>query len=75
MPYAIRVHAFGGPEVMKWEEVQLDGPGPGQVKIKQYAAGVNYLDVYHRTGLTRLPQCRSHRAAKARARSWPWVKA
>ena len=36
---------------MKWDEVQLGEPGPGQAKIKQYAAGVNYLDVYHRTGL------------------------
>jgi NADPH:quinone reductase len=51
MPHAIRVHAFGGPEVMKWEEVQLGEPGPGQAKIRQHAAGVNYLDVYHRTGL------------------------
>ncbi len=51
MPHAIRVHAFGGPEVMKWEEVQLAEPGPGQVRIKQHAAGVNFLDVYHRTGL------------------------
>jgi NADPH:quinone reductase len=51
MPYAIRVHAFGGPEVMKWEEVQIGEPEPGLVKIKQHAAGVNYLDVYHRTGL------------------------
>ena len=51
MPHAIRVHAFGGPEVMKWEEVQIGEPEPGQVKIKQHAAGVNYLDVYHRTGL------------------------
>ena len=51
MPHAIRVHAFGGPEVMKWEEVQLGEPGLGQVRIKQHAAGVNYLDVYHRTGL------------------------
>ncbi len=51
MPYAIRVHAFGGPEVMHWEEVQIGDPGPGQAKVKQYAAGVNYIDVYHRTGL------------------------
>jgi NADPH2:quinone reductase len=51
MPHAIRVHAFGGPEVMQWEEVQVGEPGPGQAKIKQHAAGVNYLDVYHRTGL------------------------
>jgi NADPH2:quinone reductase len=51
MPYAIRVHAFGGPEVMQWEEVQVGEPGPGQAKVKQYAAGINYIDVYHRTGL------------------------
>jgi NADPH:quinone reductase len=51
MPYAIRVHAFGGPEAMKWEEVQAGEPGTGQAKIKQYAAGVNYIDVYHRSGL------------------------
>jgi NADPH:quinone reductase len=51
MPHAIRVHAFGGPEVMQWEEVQTGEPGLGQVTIKQHAAGVNFLDVYHRTGL------------------------
>lgn len=51
MSHAIRVHAHGGPEVMKWEEVQVGEPGPGQAKIKQHAAGVNFLDVYHRTGL------------------------
>ena len=51
MPHAIRIHDFGGPEVMKWEEVEVGDPGPGQAKIKQYAAGVNYIDVYHRTGL------------------------
>ncbi|MGA7327535.1 MAG: quinone oxidoreductase [Rhodomicrobium sp.] len=51
MPHAIRIYNFGGPEVMKWEEVQVGDPGPGQAKIKQYAAGVNYIDVYHRTGL------------------------
>jgi NADPH2:quinone reductase len=51
MPHAIRVHAFGGPEVMKWEEAQVGEPGRGQAKVKQHAAGVNYIDVYHRTGL------------------------
>ncbi len=55
MPRAIRVHAYGGPEVLKWEEVQVGEPGPGQVKIKQHAAGVNFLDVYHRTGLYQQP--------------------
>jgi NADPH:quinone reductase len=51
MPHAIRVHAAGGPDAMQWEEVQVGEPGPGQAKIKQHAAGVNYIDVYHRTGL------------------------
>ncbi len=55
MPYAIRVQAFGGPEVMKWEEIQVGEPGPGEAKIKQYAAGLNFIDVYHRTGLYPVP--------------------
>ncbi|MGO8952909.1 MAG: quinone oxidoreductase family protein [Rhodomicrobium sp.] len=55
MPYAIRVHASGGPEVMQWEEVQVGEPGPGQAKVKQHAAGVNFIDVYHRTGLYPVP--------------------
>ena len=51
MPYAIRVHQTGGPKVLKWEEVEVGDPGPGQVRIKQEAAGLNFIDVYHRTGL------------------------
>jgi NADPH2:quinone reductase len=51
MPYAIRVHQTGGPNVLKWEEVEVGDPGPGQVRIKQEAAGLNFIDVYHRTGL------------------------
>jgi NADPH2:quinone reductase len=51
MPHAIRIHQFGGPEVLKWEEVHVGDPGPGQVKIRQQAAGLNFIDVYHRTGL------------------------
>jgi NADPH:quinone reductase len=51
MPHAIRIHSYGGPEVLKWEEVQSGEPGPGQAKIRQHAAGVNFIDVYHRTGL------------------------
>jgi NADPH2:quinone reductase len=51
MPYAIRVHETGGPEVLKWEEVEVGDPGPGQVKLRQEAAGLNFIDVYHRTGL------------------------
>ncbi len=51
MPRAIRVHAYGGPEVLKWEEIEVGAPGPGQAKVKQHAAGINFIDVYHRTGL------------------------
>src|SRR3982751_2932521 len=51
MPHAIRVHQTGGPEVLKWEEIEVGEPGPGQVKLRQQAAGLNFIDVYHRTGL------------------------
>jgi NADPH2:quinone reductase len=51
MPHAIRVHQTGGPEVLRWEEVEVRDPGPGEVKIRQEAAGLNFIDVYHRTGL------------------------
>jgi NADPH2:quinone reductase len=51
MPHAIRVHETGGPEVLKWEEVDVGEPGPGQVRVRQEAAGLNFIDVYHRTGL------------------------
>ncbi len=51
MPKAIRVHEVGGPDVLRWEEVQVGEPGAGQVRIKQAAAGLNFIDVYHRTGL------------------------
>ena len=51
MTHAIRIHEAGGPEVLKWEDVDVGDPGPGQVKIRQEAAGLNFIDVYHRTGL------------------------
>jgi len=51
MPHAIRVHKTGGPDVLQWEEVDVGEPGPGQVKLRQEAAGLNFIDVYHRTGL------------------------
>ncbi|MCW0236001.1 MAG: quinone oxidoreductase [Ferrovibrio sp.] len=55
MVHAIRIHANGGPEVMKWEEVEVGAPGPGQIRLKVSAAGLNYLDTYHRSGLYKLP--------------------
>ncbi len=51
MSYAIRVHEYGGPEVMKWEEVDVPAPGPGQAKIRHDYSGLNFIDIYHRTGL------------------------
>ncbi len=47
---AIRVHETGGPEVLKLEDVDLPPAGPGEARVRHGAIGVNYLDVYHRTG-------------------------
>ena len=55
MPKAIRIHETGGPEVMRWEEVALPAPGPGEVRLRHTAVGLNFIDVYHRTGLYPLP--------------------
>jgi len=51
MPHAIRVHDYGGPEAMKWEPVEVPPPGAGEVTLRHAAIGLNYIDVYHRTGL------------------------
>ena len=51
MPGAIRVKRTGGPEVLDWEKAEVAEPGPGQVRIRQAAVGLNFIDVYHRTGL------------------------
>src|SRR4030095_12941573 len=51
MTHAILARKTGGPEVLRWEEVDVGDPGPGQVKLRQEAAGLNFIDVYHRTGL------------------------
>src|SRR3954447_27006957 len=51
MSHAIRIHEVGGPDVLQWEEVRVGDPGPGQIKLRQEAAGLNFIDVYHRTGL------------------------
>ncbi len=55
MVHAIRIHEVGGPEKMKWEEVEVGAPGPGQIRLKNTAAGLNYIDTYHRSGLYKLP--------------------
>jgi NADPH2:quinone reductase len=48
---AIRFHKSGGPEVLVWEDVEVGEPGPGQVRIRNHAVGLNYLDTYYRSGL------------------------
>jgi NADPH2:quinone reductase len=51
MPYAVRIYEHGGPEIMSWEEVEVGDPGPGEVRVRNTAVGLNYIDTYHRSGL------------------------
>ncbi len=55
MAKAIRFHQPGGPEVLKYEDVEVGAPGAGQARVKNVACGLNYIDTYHRTGLYPLP--------------------
>jgi NADPH2:quinone reductase len=55
MPKAVRFQKTGGPEVLVWEDVEVGDPGPGQIRIRHHAVGLNYLDTYHRSGLYPLP--------------------
>lgn len=55
MVKAVRVHTYGGPEALVYEDVDPGAPGPGQARIRQTAVGLNYIDTYHRTGLYKLP--------------------
>ncbi|MDX1508842.1 MAG: quinone oxidoreductase, partial [Woeseiaceae bacterium] len=48
---AIRIHEFGGPDVLRWEAVDLPEPGPGEARVRHTAVGLNFIDTYHRTGL------------------------
>ena len=56
MPKAIVINETGGPEVMRWEDVPVAAPGPGQARLRQTAIGVNYIDVYFRSGLYPAPR-------------------
>ncbi len=51
MSKAIRIHNSGGPEVLSWESVTVGDPGPGEVRLRNTAIGLNFIDVYHRIGL------------------------
>ena len=55
MAKAIRIHQPGGPEVLQLEDIEVGAPGNGQVRIRQTAIGINYIDTYHRTGAYPLP--------------------
>ncbi len=51
MSKAVRIHAPGGPENLRYDDVEVGDPGPGEIRIRQTAIGLNFIDVYHRTGL------------------------
>ena len=55
MTNAIRIHEHGGPEVMKWEAVEVGNPGEKEMRVRHTAVGLNYIDTYHRTGLYKIP--------------------
>ncbi len=55
MTHAIRFHQTGGPEVLRWEEVAVGDPGATEARIRQHACGLNFIDIYHRTGLYPVP--------------------
>lgn len=56
MGKAIIIHETGGPEVMKWEDFEPGRPGAGEVRLRHEAVGLNFIDVYHRTGSYPLPK-------------------
>jgi NADPH2:quinone reductase len=55
VPNAVRYYQTGGPEVLRWEAVEVGDPGPGQVRIRHEAVGLNFADTYFRTGLYPVP--------------------
>jgi NADPH2:quinone reductase len=55
MPYAMRIHENGGPEKLRWEEVQVGAPAEGQVRVRSTAVGLNFIDTYQRSGLYPMP--------------------
>src|ERR1700687_3080306 len=55
MTKAVRVHKVGGPEALVYEAVDVPAPEAGEVRIRQHAVGLNFIDVYYRTGLYKAP--------------------
>jgi NADPH:quinone reductase-like Zn-dependent oxidoreductase len=74
MPNAIRIHQTGGPDVLRWEAVDLPAPAPGEATVRHHAVGLNYIDVYTAPAFIRSP-CRPVSAWRARAWSKRWARA
>ena len=55
MPHAIRFDTTGPAEVLRWEEIELPPPGPGEARVRHHAVGLNFIDTYHRSGLYPVP--------------------
>lgn len=55
MSHAIRFHGIGGPEVLRWETVDVAAPAAGEARVRHHAVGLNYIDTYHRSGLYPVP--------------------
>ncbi len=68
MAHAIRFHEAGGPEVLRWEEVAVGNPGPGQARLRHVAVGLNFADTYFRAGSIQY-RCRTASASKPPASS------
>ena len=56
MAKAIRIHDYGGPEALSFDDVDPGTPGPGEVLVRHTAIGLNFIDTYHRSGLYKLPE-------------------
>src|SRR5947208_5366388 len=55
MVAAVRVHKTGGPEVLTYEDIQVPAPGPGQIRVKNHASGINFIDTYFLSGMYTSP--------------------
>lgn len=55
MSKGIRIHTLGGPEVLRWEDIEVPAPSTGEVQIRHTAIGLNFIDIYHRTGIYPIP--------------------
>ena len=75
MSKSVRFQKAGGPEVLQLEEVVVGAPGPGEARVLHKACGVNFLDIYQRSGLYKLSPCHPGRGMKVQVWWRPWVRA